>query len=304
MRHKKRRALESSSFRRKRERRLVFRALVIFAVLGLVVSGISYLSFLEAIQVRTVSVRGATESSVSALTAMATELMAKPNLRIFSRNTIFSYPKQEIRDKAVSYSPRIKDVEIKAEGLHEIVLAVTERTPVALWCGPYSTCLYMDADGFSYEQVGDVSDDAATGTLVRFINTHVDLPVGTTTVEASELHNMLGLVDELGARGHAVQKIYITEDGDAEFALKENTRLIMTPGDDIKGIMERFVALFGDADVKARYDAGTLAYIDMRFGNKVYVKSGAKGSAAKTASSSQASTTKATSTSATSTGIR
>ena len=132
-------------------------------------------------------------------------------------------------------------------------------------------CFLFDADGFIFKEA-DASSEVG---YPSFFGGEVssDRPVGDIFLDSSRILNFLSLLSELAGVPVRVAKVHILEGGEAAVLLSGGARLLFLEGADVGAVVDNLKRLVSDRELVPR-DGDTLSveYIDLRFGNKVYVK--------------------------------
>lgn len=154
--------------RRNAERRKRKRIMIVSAITGatvVLVGGLVWLSHLDALQIKTVTVEGASSTLEKNIQTIAKEELDKSIFFVFPKRNTLLFSKSAIEKRFLS-EPKIKTVEIGRFGFSEIKVIVTERVPFALWCEQFvdpevpiftkvksesiSDCYFVDNEGFIY----------------------------------------------------------------------------------------------------------------------------------------------------------
>jgi hypothetical protein len=155
---------------RNAERRKKKQILIVSAVVGAVVffvGGAIWLSRIDALQIKTITVEGAGSALKKNIQTVADEELEKKIWFVFPRRNTLLFSKSAI-EKRLLTEPKIKTVEIDRFGFSEIKIIITERAPFALWCEKFveqkaataikvetkpesvSDCYFVDNEGFIY----------------------------------------------------------------------------------------------------------------------------------------------------------
>jgi hypothetical protein len=177
------------------------------------------------------------------------------------------YPATRITEQLMQI-PRIEDVRTSADG-QTLTVAFVEYEPYALWCKDADAmrCLFLDAAGFAFAEAPQLTGSA----FVRYVQEGKE-PVLKTEGFSRAYMDTTGslanrLEDELG--------LYVT---DVVRKDEIDTSYFLATGAEIK-VSERMTAdetfinlqtIFGSEEF-AGLAAGDFHYIDLRFGDKVFV---------------------------------
>lgn len=172
--------LTSSKFARKRRTRMRFFILLCVLAAVLLFWGIISLAEMRALSISTIDVQGNQATLTGDIQALVSRDLAPDYLWFFPASDTFLYPRRKIAADILAAWPRISSVEITREGFTGLLVTVTEKQPVALWCGTEaagiasqstgmftSPCYLMDKTGFIFAQEPmAVSSTSSTSTSV------------------------------------------------------------------------------------------------------------------------------------------
>ena len=237
-------------------------------VLLILLGGLFFVARLSEVTISKVEVTGTAVADASLIQRIVEEqLSGSYGFVIPKRNTLF-VPSADIA-RAISGSfPIVKEAKVSHTGLTSISVAVSERTPVALWCSQgteevLGTCYSMDEAGLIY-MVAERSD-----AYVRYGGGIDAEPVGSVflTGNFSKLH---AFVDETAKTlSRTADSVFVEPNSDVTLTLVGGGDLKFVMTEDAAGTLENIASVFASQKLKGRID---FEYADFRFGNKVYVK--------------------------------
>lgn len=290
------RSAESLHARRRRRTRrlLVASGVVLLALLALSLWGL----WQPGMRVTRIEVTGGDESYVN----IAEDAMRGTFYGIVPRNSIFFVPAQAIRSALMNAHPEIAAISISSASFDSLSLTVTDRTPIARWCGSAyaprlsvgsttnmdiagTSCYLFDAGGFIYAPF-HLSITAATSTA----SSTAPLPlapadqapvnafrvfepveasastIGETLPNANLFPGIFDFARKLSLSGANVDVVAI-HDGQVDDYLSSGTRVSYLLG----GEQGAYTAL-KSASAQLNLADGSLEYVDLRFPGKVYLK--------------------------------
>jgi hypothetical protein len=251
--------------RRSRRRRALIALCLVIVLLG---AGIVYELAQSGVRINHVDISGADQS----LAAIAFRQMQGNYFGIIPRDSIFFFPAGHIRAALLASDPNIAAVSMFRSGFTGLSIKVSDRVPVARWCGltPSSGedeyCYFFDASGFIY---------AASATSTQTVNNfsvYAPLVGGTleplraTIVNAEKLPAAFDFARQLNTFGSPVSSIVFRSD-EVDDYVASGTRITYVLGNE----QNAFTALTSARDTINLAD-GSLDYVDLRFDGKVYVK--------------------------------
>jgi len=252
--------------RRRNRRRRIF---IFFCFLFLLLSGTAVYGLQQnAVRISHVQIFGA----VNSLTEYATSAMQGSYLGIIPRDSIFFFPAYRIRANLLDAHPEIAAVSIFRNGFTGLSIKISERMPAARWCGLAPTegvdeyCYFFDVKGYIF---------AAATTTERLINpfkVYVPLagdtlePIRATVANNEKLPSTFDFARQLSTLGVSVTHVVIRTD-EVDDYLSSGTRITYVLGDE----QNAFTALIS-AKENFNLSDGSIEYIDLRFGGKMYIK--------------------------------
>jgi len=123
-----------NSFRARRRRKAIGKAVLTATFIVLVVSSIYFLVNWPAINISSVEILEDTVTSEREIIGQVTSILKGSYFFIIPFTNTFFYPRSRIESSITESFLRIKGVESKRNGLSKIVLSITERKPKYIWC--------------------------------------------------------------------------------------------------------------------------------------------------------------------------
>jgi len=245
-----------------------FIGVLLFALLGLVVAGVWYGSRVERLTIEAIEVTGGETIDHARVRDIVRGELAGAYYHLVPRRFAWTYPASDIAAR-VSELERTKDVYVERVSGTKISVSFTERKPFALWCAtPTSTsCLFLDAAGYAFGQAPELRG----GSFIRFTEPDTNPTVGDSPFHGSfvRANNVFitRVYDELGLNIIHVEKIgtdeavyHIAGGGDLKASLR------MDPDETFENL-----ATILRSDEFDHIEPGNFQYIDLRYGNKIFV---------------------------------
>lgn len=268
--------------RRKIERLLAVCSLVIVVLIDISI----ILSRLDNLQIKKVDISGNKDVSALTLFDEVKNLLSGRYLGFYPRSNFLIYPKGEII-KRISSFPNVESLNI-AVSSKTLYLVVKEREPKYLWCGDFDTseykrCFYVDSGGYSY----GLAPDFSSHIFFEFYGGDKRGGYsGKTILPAEQFSNVVLLADYLkklvGEFISPSAELYganLKQNGDVDFLVEDRKALWI-----IKTTISSEPSLIAQKMEKAisspvfqkelEEKKNLLAYIDLRFGKKVFYKFG------------------------------
>lgn len=244
---------------------VVFGVLLLFLVVG-IGWGTHHFTHLPEQQINKVKIEGGDTVNIKDLENLVWGELEGKYIGLIPRANKYLYPRHEVNESLLQY-PRVKEVDVVRDD-QELSIKFSEYSPYALWCDEeLGRCLLVDRDGFSFAEAPQLEG----GVMYRFIvensvlleRSHMlPAPALERTVEfAKSLKEVFGL--EVSVITHtAAEDVFYRLQSGAEF----RTSLRMEDA----ATLENLGSIL-NSDEFSHLTADNFQYIDLRFGNKVYV---------------------------------
>ena len=240
--------------------------LIVLAVVGLFITGVWYGTRLPALTITEVRASGGETIEPTEIERVVEEALDGTYLGLVPRRFAWLYPEEEIFEK-VSTTERIFNVGITREGT-ALLVTYDEYVPFALWCGieDEAPCVFVDKSGYAFGHAPKLTG----GSFLRFRTAGRDPVLGEQMADGSMFITAQELVRLLETQEWYVSYIEIDQVDDmfielaAGGELKVNSKTLPT-----KTMEDLLVILTSEEFSHLR--PGNFQYIDLRFGEKVFV---------------------------------
>ncbi len=258
----------------RRRRRRILRLLVCGVVAGGLLTGLWYGTRAPAVTIQTVSVSGGVTVDTDQVKQEVGSLLSGRYLFLIPKRFSYFYPHDAIVH-AIAQLPRVASVEVTRTSLATLSVALTEYFPTALWCPlatiadmPDDGCLFVSKEGFTFAPASSLR-----GTVLLRYRTEGRTPqIGTTFATAAYLQATERFAHALLERhGMFVTAITETKGDDVQYQLRGGGALLVARDADIQKVFDTLEAILSSQKF-AHLKAGKFIYIDLRFGDKVFVK--------------------------------
>jgi hypothetical protein len=266
--------------RRKRQRRIAIASILL---LLFVIGGTIYALRQSAVRISRVQIFGADQS----LSEVALTAMRGSYLGLIPRDSTFFYPARAIRSRIMEPHPDIAAISFFRSGLTGLSIRISERVPIARWCGLAPTdfasdsaghgsdeyCYVFDASGFVFGAYATSSEPINAFKLYDPLAGDTGEPLRATLTHAEQLPGAFDFARQLATFGSPVTAIVVRGD-EVDDLLASGTRVTYVLGSE----QNAFTALVSAKKTLDLAD-GSVEYVDLRFNGKVYLKN--KGEAPK-----------------------
>lgn len=247
--------------------RQILTGVIIVATVLLVLTGIWHGTRLPTFTISTVTASGGeTIDSAVVVAAVEAELSGTYGKIIPKRFFLF-YPQDGVR-RAAEGIERIRNVVVERVSLTELVVTYGEHTPYALWCieGSEDDCLFLNDQGYAYAQAPKLDG----GTFVRYHHESVVPAVGASILPSGDFWNTIAFTKLLAADNLYVDEAAVDEAGDVYYELTTGGEIRAALRDPAEAVTKNVRTVLATKEFSHLRDAD-FDYLDVRFGNKVYV---------------------------------
>jgi cell division septal protein FtsQ len=240
----------------------------IFSFLGLMVAGLWYGTRVSFLTITDIAVEGGETIPHDVVKKIVTETLTGTYIGIIPRQFAWWYPEDEIIQN-ISQIPRMKDPVVTRESGRALSVRFSEYEPYALWCAERSSdnCLFVDKSGYAF----GVAPKLSGGAFLRYRTLGREMQVGTVMAERPDIDTMekfVALVED--NLQFSITQIETDTVGDVFYILAGGGELKATLRDDATTVFDNLRAILASDEFKD-VRPGNFQYIDLRFGNKVFV---------------------------------
>jgi len=254
----------------RRRKRALFIGLYILLALGIIFSGLSFLSQAQFMSIEKIIVRGNERAKTETIEATAFREIAGNYLFFFSKRNTFLYPADLIEEKVLAL-PLIQSVRVNRNGLREIEINLEERKEDARWC---EGNIRETISCFSVDENGLVFDKIATSTAFIYRGLISGSPIGQNFLSPEEFKKIQFFARELGSFGIAPAEAVFGEPHYMTVVLLTGGKLIVNTNDDLAVVLSNISSVINDKTVAPSLSRflQKLDYMKFDSGNKVVYK--------------------------------
>lgn len=259
--------------------------LILLVVIGLFGTGLWYGTRVEFLTLQHVTIDGGETINHDLVRREVETVLDGEYIGLVPRRFAWWYPHAEILSR-VTNIPRVKDPMIERVSGTELSVSFAEYIPHALWCAGKGSddCFFIDSTGFAFTHAPRLEG----GAFPRFHTIGTVPALRTQMIPTDDLRSIeilrARISDEL-----ALPIAYVETD------MMRDVFLGVAGGGEIKATLrmspeetyENLRTILASPDF-SDVAPGNFQYIDLRFGNKVFVNDQVGGPATTTASSSEA----------------
>jgi cell division septal protein FtsQ len=236
-------------------------------VVGLLLTGVWHITRIDSFTIDEVVISGGETVPSPEIQNLVDGILQGSYLSLIPRRFTFFYPHDNIANAVLSV-PRIKDVSIDRDG-KTLSLSFSEHVPFALWCleSDPDSCFFLDAYGYAFAP----GPRLAGGALVRHVfenETELSRKQVLNRDALERMHDfLLRLTEEVHMR---VTEVRYTTSGDLILTLGGGGELRMRNDESYNSIFNNLSTILTSPEF-THLKPGNFWYIDLRFGNKVFV---------------------------------
>lgn len=248
--------------------RQVLIGVTLCVVVGSLIAGVWHATRATALTIDEVVVTGGETISHEQVRQLAWQELTGTYLKLIPRQFSWLYPHDAIAS-AVASVDRVESVMVKKLDATTVSVTVTEYTPTALWCSEDdgARCLFVNPDGFAFAPAPQLTG----GSLMRYVTLGREPERYTFVQELSELSAIEWFVSSLESEvGWSVQQIEMDSVGDVFYIISGGGELKATVVEDPAVVLSNLATILASPEF-AGLTPGEFQYIDLRFGNKVFV---------------------------------
>jgi cell division septal protein FtsQ len=253
----------------------------------LIVVGVQWALARPTVRIQDVRIQGAGSTPTQLLQASVRAALTGMYAGMVPKDNTFFVNTANVRDRLLSLFPRLKDAQVRRDGLSALAVLVTERTPRALWCGDivpsiayeagrthtddepeelWGSCYLMDDESYIF-----AAAPVYTGNVLpRYYGPldHAE-PIGQHFISPQEFDYWSSLYAALSDAHLNVRAFLVVDEQEIEFYLADGVRVLARRDTTPEKIVRQLTAAHGAPSVG---DFSTIEYIDLRFPDKVYYK--------------------------------
>lgn len=241
--------------------------LLVIAGVLLILTTVWYGTRMQSLTLSEVEVYGGQTISHEKVLNLVMEQLQGEYLGFIPRTFAWLYPKDEIMT-ALAGVERIHSIEVDRTNNSTLHVTFQEYLPEALWCKTLLAveCVFVDDNGYAYAP----SPDLAGGSLLRFIHTSKIPETGSQLTPPEDFSLVKELTDMLLENGWFVSRVEIDTERDAFLHIVGGGEFKVTLTQDPEVTVNNLNVVLTSEEF-TDIEPGNFQYIDLRFGNKVFV---------------------------------
>lgn len=241
--------------------------IVAISVVILLLFGVWYGTRIPSLTITSVKAEGGETVNSGEIEALVLNILEGEYVGFVPRKFSWFYPEKKIY-KALYSVDRVHNVEVKRNDWTSLNITFDEYVPHALWCtsAVSDDCLFIDNTGYAFAEAPKLTG----GSFLRFVKSGREPILEETLVDSDLYENLHYLTKLLSEQNWFVSYIEIDQVGDIFLKIVDGGELkvsaSLTPEETIDNLF-----LILNSDEFSYIEPGNFKYIDLRFGNKVFV---------------------------------
>ncbi len=239
--------------------------LVLF--LGGILTGIWYGTRLEAVTISEVVVTGGDTVDHELVQQMVESVLVGSYFGLIPKRFTYLYPEQSI-SQAVLNIDRLAEVTVERSGRTGLTIAIVEHVPTALWCtAGGDDCMFLNAAGIAFAPAPGLTG----GSLLRIYDTNSSPRLHQSLYDADQFGHLLDLIKRLESEIGWGANVVVRDAGDrVTIRTVSDAELFVRLEQPVSHTIHYLTSLLG-ADGYEHLSEQSFAYIDLRFGNRIFV---------------------------------
>lgn len=275
--------LRPSKLRTRRRKIFALKSIGFFLLLIGLVFLLSLSSKNSAIQITEIEVFGNTTISKDEIINLVKKEMSGKYFMLFSKNSVFLYPKKTIEEKILADFKKVQKMEIKSNGLKMLQVSLNERKPDFMWCANneeieasknknLNDCYFLDKEGVVFSEAPDFSGNA----YMRYYGLINDAnPLGEVYMPIARFKEITNFIGSLKSLGIAATEFRAESESDYEIYLENGIKIIFDNRQSFNKTLGNIQSILREIDLKSNYSASNppkYNIVDLRLGNKIFLK--------------------------------
>jgi len=267
--------IHSPEFHKKKRREAYLKRTLLSVFLIIIIAVPIYVSRMHKLLISSIEVKGNEVTKSEDIQKIIADDLSGSYLWVFPKSNSLIYPKQKIIGDLLEKEPRLSSVTITKPSMTSMKVAVTERSAVAEYCKDVSdpstpeNCYFIDDTGYIFAPAPAFSGNVY---LTYATEEPYENPIGHTLLTPETFSAAGAFTKSLGDIGIYPRVFLITND-EYHLLLSNGAEILWNKSEDLSLVRTNLASFLADKSVKS--DPAFLsrvAYIDMRFGNKMFYK--------------------------------
>jgi hypothetical protein len=240
----------------------------VFTIVGIVVATVWYTTRIDSLQIKHVAVVGGETIPHQIIKDKANTALSGTYLALVPKRFIPFYPKKKVAESVRQVS-RVKNAHVELTEDQTLTIVFDEYVPSALWCAePESeSCLFMDHLGYAFAEAPTLEGSA----FPRYIEEKAEPTVDTQGFDSAFIKDTEAFASMLETQlSLYVTHIYKRGNYDVEYTISGGGVIKVSQSISMQESFDNLQAILLSEEFK-HIEPGAFQYIDLRFGDKIFV---------------------------------
>lgn len=241
---------------------------IIVGTITLIGTGVWHLTRIDELTITSVTVEGGETISYDVITRIVEEKLSGTYFKLVPHRFAWTYPKKVIT-AALQEENRIKNVQVIRTSGTELHITFSEYHPISLWCTAADTtdCFFLDETGYVFAKAPQLSGIA----FIRYSDQNRQPEIGIHAYDAETQTELLQFTYILKNRfGFWVSHIEQSGVEEIVYYISGGGALKMTQRIPLEETLQNLETILTSAQFE-HLEPGNFQYIDLRYGDKIFV---------------------------------
>ena len=244
----------------------VLLGLFLFSIVSLLLAGVWHGTRVDSLTIVNMEAVDSETIKAEVVKAKVNEVLSGDYWHFIPRRFSWFYPEEEVIKKLEEIE-RIKDVHVEKISGTELKVTFSEYLPHALWCSENNqNCYFIDEKGFAFGRAPELTGES----LVRHRKLGEEPQLRTSLISESDFSKIEKFSSLLASSGWYVAEVEVDTVKDVFYILGDGSEIRATLESDPSETFAYFDTL-KKSEKFEHLQPGNFQYIDLRFGEKVYV---------------------------------
>ncbi|MBX4195422.1 FtsQ-type POTRA domain-containing protein [Candidatus Parcubacteria bacterium] len=268
-----REAVRSPELHKKKERVKKARYALYAILIAIFIVGPVFTLRSKSLQIRSVSLEGNQVTKEDDIRRIVTESLDGKYLWIIPKSSSLLFQRSTIERGLLAALPRLASADASLSDTKTLRVAVTERTPYALYCSDISNaenpaeCFFLDETGYIFSEAPDFSGGVY---MVYAADPPFDPPLRRRFLPDQSFKNLDKFARDL-VKLRLEPLVVVRKHDEYDALLRSGPVLKWKSGQDLEHLALDLEAFLNESKMKAG-DISKLQYLDLRFDNKVFYR--------------------------------
>lgn len=249
-------------------RRQIGVGVLLILVISLVLTAVWYGTRIARLTIIEIEVIGGETIDHTVLEELAEQSLVGTYYRLVPKQFAYTYPREVITER-IKRLERVRNVEVKRVSGQKLLIVFEEYVPVALWCETLESteCLFLDHTGYAFAPAPKLQG----GAFLRYSDVAEPVKIGVQPFDKEFIARTNNLViatyDQLGLN---IRQVIKTGPQEVEYHIAGGGVVKVSLLVSAEDTFENLATILGSKEFE-HLAPGNFQYIDLRFGNKVFV---------------------------------